>query len=219
VKGGATAMDARDLATTTVLIGEHLRITGVALGVSVPPALATGYAALAFPRLGDGILKTLGVLYTIPGLALMIFFLPWFGLNERSVIAALVVYAQFPLTQNWVSALRSVEPAAVEAAVGMGMSRAQAFWRVQLPLASPGIVAGLRIAAVAVVGLATLGAKFNAGGLGRLLFDGVAQASAMKIWLGAAALAAVSLMTHAGLLAAERRLGFFAGSKRVRENP
>ncbi|MBP7227623.1 MAG: ABC transporter permease [Longilinea sp.] len=188
------------------LIGQHLVLTLSALSIALLIALPLGWALYRWPRWRAPVLGVLGVLYTIPSLALMILLLPWFGLNARSVIVALILYNQVILVRNiWVG-LNEVDPAALEAARGMGMSPAQVLWRVQLPLALPAILAGVRLGAVVTVAIATIGARFGSGGLGVLLFDGVAQNRPDKIFLGALLVSALALVFQVGLQQLERRL-------------
>ncbi|MGF1518129.1 MAG: ABC transporter permease [Nodosilinea sp.] len=187
------------------LLLQHLRMTGIALGVaiaiSVPLALlVTRLRWLAVPVLGS-----LGVLYTIPSLALIIFLVPLFGLNATSVIVAMVLYTQVILVRNLTVGLAGINPAVLEAARGMGMSVAQRWWRVQVPLVLPVFLAGVRIAAIVAIAIATIGAKFNAGGLGKLLFDGIQTNRYDKIVAGSVAVAVLALVINGLLLALERR--------------
>ncbi len=186
------------------LLLEHLRITVSALALALAVALPLGIAISRYPRLATPIIGTLGILYTIPSLALIILLIPFFGLNANSVIVALVLYAQVILVRNIVAGLAAIDPAIVEAARGMGMNGWQTWWRVQFPLALPVILAGLRIAAVVAIGIATIGALFAAGGLGRLLFDGIAQDRYDKIQAGAFAVSLLALLVNGALLALER---------------
>ncbi|HSM80727.1 MAG TPA: ABC transporter permease [Nodosilinea sp.] len=185
------------------LLLQHLRMTGIALGVaialSIPLAiLVTRLRWLAVPVLGG-----LGVLYTIPSLALIIFLVPLFGLNATSVIVAMVLYTQVILVRNLTVGLAGINPAVLEAARGMGMTVAQRWWRVQVPLVLPVFLAGVRIAAIVAVAIATIGAKFNAGGLGKLLFDGIQTNRYDKIVAGSIAVAALALVINGLLLLLE----------------
>lgn len=187
------------------LLWEHLSMVGVALLVAALMAVPLGYAATRFPRLGAVMLAGLGAVYTIPSLALMIVLIPFTGLNARSVVVALVVYAQIILVRNVVAGLRGIDPAIVESARGLGMTEAQVWWRVQWPLALPVMLAGARIATVALVAMATVGALFGAGGLGQLLFEGIQQTGRYdKIWAGTLALAGLALALNTGWAALER---------------
>jgi osmoprotectant transport system permease protein len=145
----------------------------------------------------------LGILYTVPSLALIILLVPFFGLNQRSVIAAMVIYTQVILVRNLVVGLQSIKPAVIEAAKGMGMNAWQRWWQIQVPLIMPIFLAGLRLAAIVAVAIATIGAKFGAGGLGKLLFDGVSQNRNDKILAGAIAVALLAFVINGALLALE----------------
>jgi osmoprotectant transport system permease protein len=195
-------------------LAEHVRVTAVALAIALAIALPLGTLIANRPALAGPVLGVLGLLYTVPSLALIILLIPVFGLNATSVVVALIIYAQVILVRNISAGLAGIDPAIVEAARGMGMGGWQTWRRVQLPLALPIILAGVRIAAVVCIGIAAIGAKFNAGGLGTLLFDGIAQGGrADKIWAGALAVGALALAVNGALLALERAL---APSARVR---
>lgn len=193
--------------TVLRLFAEHLGISLVALLLSALIALPLGWLLHRRPRLAGPVIGVLGILYTVPSIALMILLIPLLGLNARAVIVALVIYAQVILLRNVLAGLAGVDPAVLESARGMGMSGRQVALWVQFPLALPVIVAGARIAAVTVVAIATIGARFGAGGLGILLFEGIAQAGRMdKIMIGAALAALLALAFDRTLLAVERKL-------------
>ncbi len=186
---------------------EHLQLTLTALLVALAIALPLGTFLAGRPRLVGPIMGVLGLLYTIPSLALIVLLIPFTGLNGTSVIVALIIYSQVILVRNILAGLTGIDRALLEAARGMGMNAWQSWWRVQLPLALPVILAGVRIAAVVSIGIATIGAKFNAGGLGVLLFQGIAQGGrADKIWAGALTVAALALVANTALLLLERAL-------------
>jgi osmoprotectant transport system permease protein len=185
------------------LTGAHLYMTVVALAIATAIALPLSMILLRHERLASGTMGCLGIFYTIPSIALLILLLPILGLNENSVIAALVVYTQIILVRNMVTGLKGVPEATMEAATGVGMSRWQRWAKVQIPLALPVILAGVRIAAVVAVSIATIGAKFGAGGLGTLLFDGIAQQRYDKIWAGSITVALLALALNWLLMAAE----------------
>jgi osmoprotectant transport system permease protein len=182
----------------------HLQITGLALAVSLAIALPTALLVARRRALAGPVMGLLGVLYTVPSLALIILLVPVFGLNATSVTVALVVYMQVILVRNVLAGLQSIDPVVGEASVAMGFTAWQRWWRVQLPLALPHVLAGVRIAAIVGIGVATIGAKFNAGGLGTLLFEGIAQAGRHdKILAGAIAVGGLALGVNAALLALE----------------
>ncbi len=194
------------------LLREHLVIVSSALLISTLIALPLSLLLVRQPHLATGVMAVLGAFYTIPSIALLILLLPIFGLNQRSVIAALVIYTQIILVRNIVTGLKGVSPIMLEAARGMGMNGWQRWWQVQLPLALPVILAGGRLAAVVAIAIATIGAKFGAGGLGTLLFDGIAQNRYDKIWAGALTVAGIALLVNYLLLALE---DYFTVDKRI----
>jgi osmoprotectant transport system permease protein len=181
------------------LLLDHIRITGIGLFISVMLALPIGILITTYRWTAVPVMGTLGVLYTIPSLALIILLVPFFGLNATSVIIALTIYAQIILVRHVVAGLNSIDPAVIEAAYGMGMSWWRCWWTVQFPLALPIMLAGLRIAMVVTIGIATIGAKFGAGGLGKLLFDGIAQNNHDKIWAGSLALVVMAMVANVAL--------------------
>ena len=185
----------------------HLQITGTALLIALLIALPLGTLLANRPLLTGPVMGLLGLLYTIPSLALIVILIPFTGLNAKSVTIALIIYAQVILVRNIVAGLTGIDRAIIEAARGMGMNFWQRWWRVQIPLALPVILAGVRIAAVVCIGIATIGAKFNAGGLGVLLFQGISQGGrADKIWAGALLVGGLALAVNTALLLLERAL-------------
>lgn len=200
------------------LLGQHLLMTGTALLISVALALPLSVLAYRSPRANTALMGLLGIFYTIPSIAFIILLVPIFGLNARAVIVALVVYTQVILVRNFVAGLQAIPAPILEAARGMGMSAWQMWRRVQLPLALPVMLAGVRIAVVVSVAIATVGAKFGAGGLGKLLFDGISQPGRYdKIWAGALAVSVLALALNRGLQALEAA---FDVERRIRQgNP
>lgn len=199
--------------TVLALTGEHLTMIGIALLISIVIALPLGVLLVRSPRLATFIVGLLGILYTIPSIALLILLLPIFGLNQRTVIAALVIYTQIILVRNTITGLQGVPAVMLEAARGMGMNGWQRWWRVQFPLALPVILAGVRIATVVAIGIATIGAKFSAGGLGVLLFEGIAQNRYDKIVGGSLVIALLALVLNRLLLTTE---AYFDPDQRIR---
>ena len=186
------------------LLLEHLQVISFALLIAVLVALPLSLLISRYRWLSVPVLGTLGTLYTVPSLALIILLVPVFGLNSNSVVVAIAIYAQVILVRNITVGLQLIEPALLEAARGMGMNAWQRWVRVQVPLILPIFLAGLRLAAIVGIAIATIGAKFGAGGLGVLLFDGIAQAGRYdKIWAGAIAVAILAFVINGALLALE----------------
>ena len=185
------------------LVLEHLQMTGIAIFIAIAIALPLALLVTHYHWLNVPVLGFLGTLYTIPSLALIILLVPIFGLNRQSVVIAMIIYTQVILVRNFSVALQAIEPAILEAARGMGMNVWQRWWRVQVPLILPICLAGVRLSTIVAVAIATIGAKLGAGGLGVLLFDGVAQSRDDKILAGAIAVALLAFVLNAILLGLE----------------
>ncbi len=188
-----------NLDVVAALLWEHVQMTLIAMVISLLIAVPLGVLIVRYRWLSLPVMGTLGILYTIPSLAMIILLIPIFGLNQTSVIVALIAYAQVVLVRNVVAGLQSISPSVIEAAHGMGLSAWQTWWQVQVPLALPIVLAGIRLAAVISIGIAAIGAKFNAGGLGVLLFDGIAQGRDDKIIAGSLVLAVFALAVNSAL--------------------
>jgi osmoprotectant transport system permease protein len=187
------------------LLLQHLQIAGLAVVIAIAIALPLGVTMHQYPRLRVPIMGFLTTLYTIPSLALIILLVPIFGLSAQSVIVAMILYSQVILVRNVGVGMESVDAEIVEAAKGMGMNVWQRWWRVQLPLMLPILIAGVRLAMIVTVAIAAIGAKFGAGGLGTLLFEGIQQQNYSKLWAGAIALTVLALSLNFGLRYLEKR--------------
>src|SRR5437773_5371354 len=141
---------------------EHSYITLSALAIGLVIALLLGLLISRWRGLQGPVLGLLGVLYTIPSLALLAFLVPFLGLGTGPALVALVTYSLVLLVRNVAVAFAGVSPAAVEAARGLGMTGGQVFWRVELPLALPVILAGMRITTLSIISLTTIAAWINA---------------------------------------------------------
>lgn len=182
------------------LLLEHLQMTGLAVLIAIAIALPLSVLITRYRWLNIPILGILGILYTIPSLALIILLVPLLGLNRQSVIVAMILYTQVILVRNFLVALQSIDPEILEAARGMGMNAWQRWWWVQIPLILPIGIAGIRLATIVAIAISTIGAKFGAGGLGVLLFDGVSQNRYDKIWAGAITVAILAFALNGILL-------------------
>jgi osmoprotectant transport system permease protein len=178
---------------------EHLQISLIALLISLPIALVLGALAVRYRQLQFPILTTLGVAYTIPSLVVLVFLIPSQGIGNRPILMTLVMYAQFFLVRNIVAGLRGVDPAALEAAHGVGMTGWQVFRIVWFPLALPVVIAGVRAALVTIIGLAVFGGLISAGGLGRILFEGIGRNYPSMVLSGILAIVALSFITDLAL--------------------
>ena len=185
------------------LVLEHLQMTGLAVLIAIAIALPLALVITNYRWLNVPVLGFLGTLYTIPSLALIILLVPLFGLTRQSVVIAMIIYTQVILVRNFSVGLKAIEPAILEAASGMGMNVWQRWWQVQVPLILPIYLAGVRLATIVAVAIATIGAKFGAGGLGVLLFDGVSQNRDDKIFAGAIVVALLAFILNGILLGCE----------------
>jgi osmoprotectant transport system permease protein len=186
------------------LTADHLALTGLALGVALLVAIPVGLLAARVQRLTLPMLGVLGAIYTVPSLALLAFLIPSLGLGEKPAVVALAIYAQISLVRNIVAGIQGVDRSAIEAAYGIGMTRWHVIRRVEFPLALPVFIAGFRIALVTVIGLATITAWINAGGLGTLLFDGISRNYPSQILAGAIAIVALALAADGVMRILER---------------
>ncbi|HXE89479.1 MAG TPA: ABC transporter permease [Terriglobales bacterium] len=188
---------------------EHLWLVGAAMALAVGIGLPLGVLLTRVPGLRRAVLGSANVMQTIPSLALFGFLLPlpWLGARaDRLAITALTLYALLPIIRNTYTGIMGVDPAVRETARGMGMTDGQVLWQVELPLALGVILAGVRVAAVISVGVATIAAAIGAGGLGEFIFRGVASVNNQLILAGAVPAAALALLADQGLGLLERRL-------------
>lgn len=152
---------------------QHLKIVIISIAFGTVLGLALGVVAYRRPRLRNAILGTEGLILTIPSLALYALLVVPLGFGSVPVVVALTLYSLLPITRNTVTGLMSVDPAIVESGLGMGMTRRQRLLRIEVPLAWPVIIVGVRVSTVIVVGIAALGAVVNGPGFGATIFDGL----------------------------------------------
>jgi len=189
---------------------EHITLVGLSILFAVLVGIPLGILITRIPQLSKPVLGVANVIQTIPSLALFGFLLPapWIGeRGGRLAVLALTLYALLPLIRNTYAGIRNVDPAVVEAGRAMGLTDRQLLFQVELPLASGVIVAGVRIATVLSVGVATIAAAIGAGGLGEFIFRGLAMVNNQVILAGAVPTAILALSADVGLGALERRLG------------
>lgn len=174
----------------------HLRLTGITLLLSFFIAVLIVVLIMRSQWLSQLMVGLLGAVYAIPSLALFAILIPFFGLGEKTAIIVLITYNQFILVRNILAGFRSIDPAVMESAMGMGMSETQIFFRIKLPLASPVILAGLKIAVISTIGITTIASTINAGGLGQLLFDGLRTRNTIKILWGSLLSALLAIVAN-----------------------
>ncbi|WP_288417256.1 glycine betaine ABC transporter substrate-binding protein [uncultured Novosphingobium sp.] len=205
LKADTTAQDtlwSRLLARTR----EHFALVAVALGLALVIALPLGIAAARLPRLGTLVLPLTGVLQTIPSLALFVMLIPLLGIGAAPTIAALFLYSLLPIVRNTHAGLTGISPTLLDSAEALGLSRKTRLLRIELPLALPTILAGVRTAAVIAVGLATLGAIIGAGGYGQPILTGIRLANNGLILEGAVPAAVFALVIEGAFHLLERAI-------------
>jgi osmoprotectant transport system permease protein len=176
---------------------EHVIIVGIAVVIAAAAGIPIAIAAVRHPLWGRRFLRVIDVVQTIPSLALFGFLIPLpfiGGIGIRTAIVALVLYSLLPIVRSTVTGITGIDPLVREAAIVMGMTDRQRLLGVELPLAMPSILAGLRVATVIAIGVATIGAAVGGGGLGTLIFRGVAMVDTTRILSGALPAAALALL-------------------------
>ncbi len=194
-----------EVATLTL---EHLFLVGISTGIAVAIGVPLGVLLTRRPRLGPAVLGLANVFQTIPSLALFGFLIPIpliGGVGARTAIIALVLYAVLPIVRNTHTGILGIDPAIREAGRGMGMTDRQLLLKVELPLAFGVVLAGVRVATVIGVGVATIAAAIGAGGLGVFIFRGVAMVNNTLILAGALPAALIALTLDYLLGRLERR--------------
>lgn len=184
---------------------EHLQLSLLSLLIAVLIALPLGVWLTRRQRVAEPVIGVTAVLQTIPSLALLGFMIPLIGIGKTPAVIALTAYALLPILRNTYTGIREVDPALIEAATGMGMSSWRRLVKVELPLAMPVIMAGVRTAMVLIVGTATLAALIGAGGLGDLILTGIQRADNGYILLGAIPAALLALFFDGVLRLTEKR--------------
>jgi osmoprotectant transport system permease protein len=187
--------------------GEHILMVVAAIVIGFAASFALALLARRFRRTYAPILAVTGTLYAIPSLALFVLLIPLTGLTLVTGIIALVLYTLLILVRNIVVGLDGVPPDVIEAADGMGYSPGQRFWRVELPIATPVIIAGLRIATVTTVGLVAITTFIGLGGLGYLIINsGVRRFFPTSIYVGVLLCVLLAVLADLGLAWLQRRL-------------
>jgi osmoprotectant transport system permease protein len=194
-----------EIATLTM---EHLWLTAMAMLLAAAIAIPAGIWLTRSPRWAKPVIAIANILQTIPSLAMFGFLLPLPWLGERAAriaIAALTAYALLPILRNTYAGIRGIDPAIIEVARALGLTGRQRLFKVELPLAASFIFAGLRTATVTCVGIATIAAAVGAGGLGELIFRGVASVDNRLVLAGAIPAALLALAADSALGLLERR--------------
>ena len=186
------------------MTARHLLLVVLSLAAAIAIAVPLGLALERIPRQAESVIRGVGLLQTIPSIALLAFMIPALGIGVVPALVALFLYSLYPIVRNTYSGVRNADPAAVAGATALGMTGRQVLRHVRLPLAAPVIMAGIRTAGVIAVGTATLAAFIGAGGLGDPIVAGLALSDTRMILSGALPAAALALVVDGVLALAER---------------
>ncbi len=192
--------DLSDQSSIPNLLFQHLNIVGISMLISLVIALPMGLLVTRYRPLYLPVITGTGLLYTIPGLALLAFLVPVTGLSSATIIIPLVVYTQLVLIRNTAAAVNGINPLLPEVGRAMGMNGQQLLLRVTLPLALPVIIAGVRVATVTTIGIASLASLVGQGGLGDLIFTGIQNQNYDQVVAGAIVIALLAIFFDLVLL-------------------
>ena len=194
----------RNIPEVLQAVWEHLALSVGSVAIALAISLVLGIWCARLPRVQAAVLGVTGALFVIPSLALFALLIPLLGIGTVPALVGLSSYCLLILVRNVVNGLQAVPPEVLDAADGLGYSRARRMREVELPLALPYIVAGVRLAMVTTIGIATIAAYINAGGLGAIIFAGIDQRYPEKILVGGGLVALLSIVTDTLLSRAER---------------
>jgi len=190
---------------------EHISIVSVAVGIAIVTGVPIGIAITHSQRAADTVLYLGSIVMTIPSIALFGVLIPLLskihqGIGYLPAVIAAMLYAQLPIVRNTYTAIRNLDPALRSAAIGMGMSPTQRLWRVEIPIAMPVIIAGVRIAVVINIGVTAIAAYIGAGGLGTFISRAISQTDVRQLLTGALTLALLAIAADYALLWLQIRL-------------
>ena len=190
---------------------EHLAIVGVAVGLAILTGVPIGIAITQNKRVADAVLYAAAMVMTIPSIALFGVLIPILslighGIGYLPAVIAVLLYSQLPIIRNTYTAITNVDPALREAARGMGMAARQRLFRVEIPIAVPVIMAGVRMAVVINIGITAIAAYIGAGGLGTFISRGISQTDPRQLITGALAVSLLAVVADYGLLWLQNRL-------------
>ncbi len=182
-----------------------MALVAISLAAAVIASIPLGVIAARRPRLGPFILSGTGIIQTIPSLALLVFMIPWLGIGEKPALAALFLYSLLPIVRNTATGLKEIPPSLLESAEALGLPAGARLLRIELPIASRPILAGIKTAAVINVGTATIGALIGAGGFGQPILTGIRRDDlSMILFEGAIPAAVLALAVQGGFDLVER---------------
>lgn len=184
---------------------QHLSIVLIAMAISITLGVIVGLLITFHKGTAKVVLYIVGILMTIPSLALFSLFIPILGIGQKPAIVGLVIYTQLPIIRNVYTGFMNIDPAIVESAKGMGLSPLKIVFKIKLPLALPVIFAGIRTAVVLGIGIGAIAAYIGAGGLGVYIFHGINQANDKITIIGAVLISLMTIIADRLLLFLQKR--------------
>ena len=185
---------------------QQIYISAISLGLGIVVAVPLSIILMKFPRVAKVVIAIASMLQTIPALALLAIMIPFFGVGKRPAIIALFLYSLMPILRNTYVGLMGVSPDTIDSARGLGMTNIQLILKVDIPLAMPVIMAGIRLSAIYVIAWATLASYIGAGGLGDFIFNGLSLYQTDLIFGGTIPVIILALLTDYLLGKLERKL-------------
>jgi len=186
------------------LFFDHVELVLLSLFIALIISIPLGYLLYSHKTLSSPVITLLSIIYTIPSIAFFAVLIPLTGIGKLTAIIALVAYSLLIITRNIITGFQGINHSVIHSAKGMGFNSAQILYKIQLPLALPSIIAGIRIASVSIISIATIAAWINAGGLGVILFDGLYQNYAPKIITGTVLIASLAMFINSFLFSLEK---------------
>lgn len=185
---------------------EHCQLVFITMLCSLLVAFLFTILAVYRPKIGEALIQIFSVLYSVPSLAFLAILIPFTGLGTTTAVIVMTVYNQYLLLRNFLAGLMGIDAAIAEAATGLGMTKWQILLKIRMPLARRSLVTGIQLAVVSTVGIGTIAAMINAGGLGTILFDGLRTLNVNKILWGTIFSAGLALFFNGVFQAVEKRL-------------
>ena len=185
---------------------EHVKLVLITLILSFLLAMLISFLLTKAPKIQSAVESVFSAIYSIPSLALFALMIPITGLGDDTAIFVLVIYNQYLLIRNILAGINGIDHSVIESGVGMGMNQKELFLKVIIPLAAPSIIAGIRLAVVSTIGIATIAASINAGGLGTILFSGMRTMNGTKICIGTILCMIIAFIADTGIRWIEHKL-------------
>lgn len=185
---------------------EHLEMLVVVMIISILLAAILTIAAMSSKIVSQILIYLFSLVYSIPSLAIFAILIPVMGLGKVTAISVLIVYNQYVLLRNFIAGLNDIDPSILEAATGIGMSHMQVLFQIRLPLSIKALFTGIRLAVVSTIGMCTIAAFINAGGLGSLLYDGLRTMNVYKILWGSLLSAGLAIAANALLIQIQKKI-------------